>query len=118
MLQLTVYRLAEWLILPGFGVFRRYRLEGTLLQHARNYEGQQKQCQRLLVRGLRRSGAADRIEIGLGAVWGDTRPGAPESHLFSAVACNTEPAFQFAVTKFGDMNRAIFSDTFDPASLK
>src|SRR5271165_306654 len=40
-----------------------------LLQYVRNYEGHQKQCQRLLVRGrLRRSGAADRTEIGLWAV--------------------------------------------------
>jgi hypothetical protein len=87
-LQLTVYRLAEWLILPGFGVFRRYRLEGTLLQHARNYEGQQKQCQRLLVRGLRRSGAADRIEIGLGAVWGGTL----DRVLLKAISSQLSPA--------------------------
>jgi hypothetical protein len=29
---------------------------------------------------------------------------------FSAIADNAEPAFQFALTKFGDSNRAVFPD--------
>jgi hypothetical protein len=37
---------------------------------------------------------------------------------FSAVAGNAKEAFQFAVTKLSDSNRAVFSDTFNPASLK
>jgi Uma2 family endonuclease len=37
---------------------------------------------------------------------------------FSAIAGNVEPAFQFAVTKLGDSNRAVFSHTLNPAPLK
>ena len=41
-----------------------------------------------------------------------------EVNLSSLIAGDAEPAFQFAVTKLGDSNRAVFSDTFNPASLK
>jgi hypothetical protein len=36
----------------------------------------------------------------------------------SAIARNAEPEFQFAITKLSNSNRAVFSDTLNPALLK
>ena len=38
--------------------------------------------------------------------------------FFLVIARYAEPTFQFAAAKFGDSDRAAFSDMFDPAALK